>query len=81
VPALRDAFTRGRTDAGTVSQDPEHPGASFENGAAWVRDIVVPAIERGNTQLEPENIAFRYDLNLDPRSTNHAHADVWLMHR
>jgi hypothetical protein len=82
VPALRDAFTSGR-DAGTVSKAPEgrtgeHPASSFGNGAAWVRDVLAPAIARGNAELEPENVAFRLDLNLDPQSTNHAHADVWL---
>jgi hypothetical protein len=63
VPALRDAFTSGR-DAGTVSKAPEgrtaeHPASSFGNGAAWVRDVLVPAIARGNAELEPENVAFQ----------------------
>jgi hypothetical protein len=31
-----------------------------------VRDVLVPAIARGNAELEPENVAFQLDLNLDP---------------
>ena len=31
----------------------------------------------GNAELEPEHVAFQLDLNLDARSTNHAHADFW----
>ena len=38
----------------------------------------VPAIDRANAELQPVHIAFQLDLNLDPRSTNHAHADFWL---
>jgi hypothetical protein len=51
---------------------------SFASGAVWVCKVLVPAIERGNAELQPENIAVRLDLNLDPRSTNHAHVDFWL---
>ena len=52
--------------------------STFQNGAEWVRRILIPVIERGNPDLEPEHVAFQLDLNLDPRSTNHAHADFWL---
>jgi hypothetical protein len=83
VPALRDAFTRGR---GHFRMDPKpradeaagHPASAFRNGTEWVRNVLVAAIERGNAELQPENVAFRFDLNLDSRSTNHAHADLWL---
>jgi hypothetical protein len=78
VPALRDAFTRGRLRPGAAGQTAEHAASPFQNGAEWVQDVLAPAIERGNAELRPENVAFRLDLNLDPRSTNHAHADFWL---
>jgi hypothetical protein len=29
-------------------------------------------------ELQQHKVNFRLDLNLDPRSTNHAHADFWL---
>src|SRR5215204_2248130 len=83
VPALRDAFTTGRGHFGTAprareDQPAKDPGSSFKNGAEWVSNILIPAIEQGNAELQPENVAFQLDLNLDPRSTNHAHADFWL---
>ena len=80
---LRDDFLSGRLHPGGASnaregQTAEHAASPFQNGAEWVRDVLVPAIERGNAELQPENVAFRLDLNLDPQSTNHAHADFWL---
>jgi hypothetical protein len=59
-------------------QTAEHAASAFQEGAAWVREVLGPAIERGNAELKPENVAFQLDVNLDPRSTNHAHADFWL---
>lgn len=50
----------------------------FRDGAEWVRQVLVPAIEQGNAELHGVDVAFQLDLNLDPRSTNHAHADFWL---
>ena len=47
-------------------------------GRDRVSNILIPAIEQGNAELQPENVAFQLDLNLDPRSSNHAHADFWL---
>lgn len=84
VPALRDAFMNGREWAGERRKaaggpEADHPSApTFQAGAEWVRRVLVPAIERANTELQPVDVAFRLDLNLDPRSTNHAHADFWL---
>jgi hypothetical protein len=43
-----------------------------------VQDVLVPTVQRANAELEPEGVVVRLDLNLDPRSTNHAHADLWL---
>jgi hypothetical protein len=84
VPALRDAFMNGREWAGerrkaAGGSEGANPSApTFEAGAEWVRRVLVPAIERANSELQPVDVAFRLDLNLDPRSTNHAHADFWL---
>jgi hypothetical protein len=79
VSDLRHAFTSAR--GGTLSRDREddtNAGSPFDRGAEWVRKVLVPAIERGNAELQPEHIAFGTDLNLDSRSTNHPHADFWL---
>jgi hypothetical protein len=83
VPGLRDAFMNGRERAGERSKtadgpQAEHPSSTFGDGAEWVRRVLVPAIDRANAELQPVHIAFQLDLNLDPRSTNHAHADFWL---
>ena len=50
----------------------------FQAGAEWVRQVLVPAINHGNADLEPAHVEFQLDVNLDPRSTNHANADSWL---
>ena len=86
MAALRDAFMNGRERAGARSKtadgpQAEHPASTFGDGAEWVRRVLVPAIDRGNAELQPLHIAFQLDLNLDPRSTNHAHADFWLSER
>jgi hypothetical protein len=78
VSAVRDAFTRGRGHFGGPARPGIGPTSAFQNGAAWVARVLVPAIEQGNAELEPERAAFRLDLNLDPHSTNHAHAEFWL---
>jgi hypothetical protein len=84
VPALRDAFMNGREWSGERRKAPGGPEAdqlstpTFQAGAEWVQRVLVPAIERANTELQPVDVAFKLDLNLDPRSTNHAHADFWL---
>ena len=45
----------------------------------WVRNFLVSAVEQGNSELQEHHIAIRLDLNLDRRSTNHAHADFWFI--
>jgi hypothetical protein len=45
----------------------------------WVRNFLVPAIEQGNSELQQHRVAIRLELNLDSRSTNHAHADFWFV--
>jgi hypothetical protein len=85
-PALRDAFTNGREWAGQRSKpsDGQRTASTFQNGAEWVdgaewvRRVLIPAIERGNPELQPEHVAFHLNVNLDPRSSNYAHADFWL---
>jgi hypothetical protein len=81
VPALRDAFMNGCERASERSKAADGPKAdpsTFRDGAEWVRQVLVPAIEQGNAELQGVDVAFQLDLNLDPRSTNHAHADFWL---
>ena len=51
---------------------------SFQAGADWVRQVLEPAIKQGNADLGPAQVSFQLDVNLDPQSTNHAHADFWL---
>lgn len=83
MSALRDAFSRGRQrasnrPAAAEGHEGAHIASAFHDGVEWVRGVLVPAIDDANAELEAEHIAFRLDLNLDPRSTNHAHADLWL---
>jgi hypothetical protein len=83
VSALRDAFVKAKDQSRASSAVRQTPAAgqavsSVEKGARWVRDVLVAAIESGNEALEGENVAFQLDVNLDPRSTNHAHADFWM---
>ena len=77
---LRNALKRGGYEAPNPSgsEDPHSSAGAFQDGAEWVRQVLVPAITEGNAELQPEHVAFQLDLNLDPRSTNHAHADFWL---
>jgi hypothetical protein len=80
VPSLRDALRDGRDSQvqGLQGRDvqKDHSADRFSSGAEWVRVVLIPAIERGNVELQPERVAIRLDLNLDPRSTNHAHAQT-----
>ena len=69
-----DAFLAGRTEGGSNPSK----RASFETGVNWVQEVLLPAIKRANSELHPHGILIRHDLNLDRRSTNHAHADFWL---
>jgi hypothetical protein len=83
MSGLRDVFVKAKglsSASSTVRQTPAagQVVSSFERGTRWVRDVLVPAIDSGNEALKDENVAFQLDLNLDPRSTNHAHADFWM---
>jgi len=77
---LQDAIKRGNDQARNRSstQDADPRAHAFQDGAHWVQQVLIPAIREGNAELEPEQVAFQLDLNLDRRSTNHAHADFWL---
>jgi hypothetical protein len=77
MQSLGDAFltARGHADAGRDKQD--GPAEEFTRGATWVLDILVPAVDRGKDELQPHGVSVHLDLNLDRRSTNHAHADFW----
>jgi hypothetical protein len=82
MSALREAFRSGCGPRETPSIDTQAdkgtPGeGTFEVGAAWVGKVLSPEVDRANFELEPEKVALRLDVNLDPRSTNHAHADLW----
>jgi hypothetical protein len=82
MSALREAFRSGRSSQQfpTKASHGEKPVAEkvgFEAGATWVREVLRPAIERANLELAPEGVTIKLELNLDPRSTNHAHADFW----
>ena len=77
---LQDALKRGGYQARNhpKTEDADTSAHAFQDGAEWVRQVLVPAITEGNAELQPEHVAFQLDLKLDPRSTNHAHADFWL---
>ena len=80
VANISDAFLKaqkGRDDMPARKQE-SHENDLFGRGVDWVQNVLVPAINKGNEELRQHDIAFRVDLNLDRRSTNHAHADFWL---
>jgi hypothetical protein len=79
VQTIGEAFLSARDNA---ELRPEKYGTSaqeFGRGVEWVRNFLVPAVEQGNSELQQHHIAIRLDLNLDSRSTNHAHADFWFI--
>jgi len=80
VPGLLDALMKGRQ-----ADAPAKPmagagqaGSMFQVGAEWVGRVLAPTINGANSELEPADVVFQLDINVDPRSTNHAHADFWL---
>lgn len=74
---IQDAFLAGRSEQGQGRTTPAVSG--FEAGAEWARTVLLPAIEQANAELAGERVQFRVDTNLDPRSTNHAHVDFWMV--
>ena len=80
MQTIGEAFLKARDRAaGAREQQSDQPESDeFARGVDWVRSVLVPAVQRGNRELQPHDVAIRLDLNLDPRCTNHAHADFWL---
>lgn len=79
---VEEAFLSGQqrppgTD-GSANAAPTAAAAAFDRGVVWARDVFLPAVERANGELGAHGVQFRVDTNLDPRSTNHAHVDVWI---
>ena len=64
---LQDALKRGNDQARNRSntQDADPRAHAFQDGAHWVQQVLIPAITEGNAELEPEQVAFQLDLNLD----------------
>jgi hypothetical protein len=75
---ISDAFLAGRKRASGTRTEQTKPD-SFQIGVDWVEQVLKPAVEEADAALQPHGVAVRLDLNLDRRSTNHAHADFWLV--
>ncbi len=75
---ISDAFLAGRKRAGETRADQTKPDA-FQIGVDWVETVLKPAVGEADAALRPHGVSVRLDLNLDRRSTNHAHADFWLV--
>jgi len=73
------AFLAGRGRAEKpLNKDKQHADR-FQQGAAWVETVLVPAVKRANEEMQGSGAALRLDLNLDHRSTNHPHCDFWFV--
>jgi hypothetical protein len=75
---ISDAFLAGRKRAGATGGDQNKPHP-FQLGVDWVETVLKPAVEQADAALRPHGVGVRLDLNLDRRSTSHAHADFWLV--
>jgi hypothetical protein len=81
MSAMREAFRAGWARTGPLKNIPRaevRSAFAFEAGASWVREILLESIGRANFDLRSEGVEFKVDVNLEPQSTNHAHADFWL---
>ncbi|MTW16953.1 hypothetical protein GJ689_12130 [Rhodoplanes serenus] len=78
---IGDAFRAERRDTAAAPPAGGAGTAPFDRGAAWVRDVLLPALAQADAELAGDGVAVRFDSNLDPRSTNHAHVDFWLAPR
>jgi len=72
------AFLAGRKKASETRTEQSKPDL-FQIGADWVEQVLKPAVDEADAALRPHGVGVRLDLNLDRRSTNHAHADFWLV--
>jgi hypothetical protein len=79
MQTIAEAFLSARGNAELWPEKYDTGAQEFGRGVEWVRDILVPAMEQGNSELQQHRVAIRLDLNLDSRSTNHAHADFWFI--
>lgn len=75
---ISDAFLAGRKRASETHTEQTKPDP-FRIGVDWVKQVLKPAVEEADAVLRPHGVSMRLDLNLDHRSTNHAHADFWLV--
>jgi hypothetical protein len=78
---IGEAFLKAR-QAGLDRQGGQPAGEpaadAFDRGVGWVQDVLLPAIRAANQDLAAHQVRFAVDVNLDRRSTNHAHADFWM---
>jgi hypothetical protein len=75
---ISDAFLAGRKRAGETRTEQTKPDP-FQLGVDWVEQVLKPAVEDADAALRPHGVGVRLDVNVDRRSTNHAHADFWLV--
>jgi hypothetical protein len=75
---ISDSFLAGRQRSKASRPEQNKPDA-FQIGVDWVENTLAPAVKEAEEALRPHGVGVRLDLNLDRRSTNHAHADFWLM--
>src|SRR6266508_3323835 len=79
MKTIGEAFLSVRGDVKLRPEKYDTGAKELGRGVEWVRNLLVPAVEQGNRELQEHYIAIRLDLNLDRRSTNHAHADFWFI--
>ena len=79
MQTIGEAFLSARGHAELRREKNDRRAQEFEHGVEWVRNFLVPAVELGDSELQQHHVAIRLDLNLDSRSTNHAHADFWFI--
>jgi hypothetical protein len=76
---IAHAFFAGRDRAEKSLNKDEQHADRFQQGAAWVETVLVPAVKQANEEMHGSGAALRLDLNLDHRSTNHPHCDFWFV--
>lgn len=78
MSGIGDAFVSGRRRAGS------EPGAQdrsdlFQLGVTWVETVFTPCVKQADQELREHGVGVRHDVNLNRSSTNHPHADFWLV--